>query len=331
MDRLYDMIIVGSGPAGLSAAIYAQRARLDTLVIEKDMVSGGQVLTTYEVDNYPGLPGINGFDLGTKLREHADKLGTRFVTDDVRKVETGQEKSAGAAKGVEQEEILHAAELAPQGTDVKSVICENGIYKSKTVLIATGAHHQNLNVPGESELSGMGVSYCATCDGAFFKNKTTAVVGGGDVALEDAVFLSRICQKVYLIHRRDQLRGAKSLQEAVFKQENIEILWDTVVEEIIGDGRVENLRIKNKKTQENSLLPVQGVFIAVGIVPNSQAFDGLVEMERGYIKAGEEGRTSVPGIFAAGDVRTKQLRQIVTAAADGANAVISAERYLAER
>ena len=279
MEKLYDMIIIGSGPAGLAAAIYGQRARLDTLVIEKDMVSGGQVLTTYEVDNYPGLPGINGFDMGTRFREHADKLGAVFVTDEVKRVEADGEAQDG--------ELLRAAELAP-AAGKKAVICENGRYYGRTVVIATGARHQNLGVPGESSLTGMGVSYCATCDGAFFRNKTVAVVGGGDVALEDAIFLSRICQKVWLIHRRDELRGAKSLQERVFKQDNIEILWDTVVEEILGNGQVESLKITNKKTGRQSDLSVQGIFIAVGIVPNSQSFEGLVEMEKGYIKAGED-------------------------------------------
>lgn len=304
MDKIYDLIIIGSGPAGLSAAIYAARARLSALVIEKDMVSGGQVLTTYEVDNYPGLPGINGFDLGMKFKEHADKLGVQFVTDQVLQVEgSGKEKV---------------------------VICENGTYEAKTLLIATGASHRKLDVPGEKELTGMGVSYCATCDGAFFRNKVTAVVGGGDVALEDAVFLSRICEKVYLIHRRDELRGAKSLQENVFKQKNIEIIWDTVVEEIQGENMVEGLRLKNRKTGEESLLPVQGVFIAVGITPNSQIFRDLADMEQGYFVAGEDGKTSAPGIFAAGDVRTKPLRQIVTAVSDGANAITSIERYLNE-
>ncbi len=319
MEKLYDMIIIGSGPAGLAAAIYGQRARLDTLVIEKDMVSGGQVLTTYEVDNYPGLPGINGFDMGTRFREHADKLGAVFVTDEVKRVEADGDAQDG--------ELLRAAELAP-AAGKKAVICENGRYYGRSVVIATGARHQNLGVPGESRLTGMGVSYCATCDGAFFRNKTVAVVGGGDVALEDAIFLSRICQKVWLIHRRDELRGAKSLQERVFKQDNIEILWDTVVEEILGNGQVESLKITNKKTGQQSDLSVQGIFIAVGIVPNSQSFEGLVEMEKGYIKAGEDTKTSAAGIFAAGDVRTKPLRQIVTAAADGANAVTSVERYL---
>ena len=304
MEHIYDLIIIGSGPAGLAAAVYAQRARLDALVIEKEMMSGGQVLTTYEVDNYPGLPGINGFDLGMKFREHADRLGARFAEDQVLQVEKTEE-----------------------GFLVKG---EKETYRTRTVLIATGAAHRKLGVPGEERLAGMGVSYCATCDGAFFRDKVTAVAGGGDVALEDAIFLSRICRKVYLIHRRDELRGAKSLQEAVMALDNVEILWDTVIEEIQGDGQVESLKLKNKKTGEERDLPVQGVFIAVGITPNSQTFEGTVEMDRGYIIAGEDCRTSVSGILAAGDVRTKQLRQIVTAAADGANAVTSAEQQILE-
>ena len=285
----YDLIIIGSGPAGLAAAIYAQRARLNTLVVEKAMVSGGQVLTTYEVDNYPGLPGMGGYDLGMKLREHADALGAVFAEDEVVREET---------------------------------------YEAKALIIATGAHHRKLGVPGEEELAGAGVSYCATCDGAFFRNKVTAVVGGGDVAVEDAIFLARMCTKVYVIHRRDQLRAAKSLQETLLSLPNVEMVWDSVADEIIGDGRVEQLKVTNVKTGESQNLEVQGVFIAVGITPESQAFNGLVETDHGYIKAGEDCATSVPGIFAAGDVRTKPLRQIVTAAADGANAVTSAEHYL---
>lgn len=307
MTHVYDLIIIGSGPAGLGAAIYAQRARLDTLVIEKAMVSGGQVLTTYEVDNYPGLPGIGGYDLGLKFREHADKLGAQFQEDQVLKVEDDR----------------------PDGT--KRVVCVNGTYEAKALILATGAVHRKLGIPGEEEFGGMGVSYCATCDGAFFRNKVTAVIGGGDVAVEDAIFLARMCSKVYLIHRRDALRAAKSLQESLMALENVEILWDSVADSIQGDGKVECLSISNVKTGEKQELPVQGVFIAVGITPESSAFAGLVEMENGYIKAGEDGKTSAPGIFAAGDVRTKQLRQIITAAADGANAVTSAERYLTER
>ncbi len=308
MDKLYDLIIIGSGPAGLAAGIYAERARLDALVIEKEYVSGGQVVNTYEVDNYPGLPGINGFDMGMKFREHADKLGVNFVTD---KVECMERLEEGAQT-------------------VNRVVCENETYAAKAVIIATGAVHRKLGVPGEEELAGMGVSYCATCDGAFFRNKDVAVVGGGDVALEDAIFLARACRMVYLIHRRDELRGAKSLQEKLMSLENVEILWDTVVTEIKGQGQVNAVALQNKKTGRISELELQGVFIAVGITPNSQIFEGLVEMDHGYIKADETGTTSVPGIFAAGDVRTKALRQIVTAVSDGANAVASAEKYLTE-
>lgn len=306
MCECYDLIIIGSGPAGLAAAVYAQRARLNAVVIEKEMMSGGQVMTTEEVDNYPGLPGIGGFDLGMKFREHADALGASFIEGEVKKIEDLGE--------------------------VKQVVCQTddgeAVYRTRTVIIASGAMHQKLGVPGEEELAGMGVSYCATCDGAFFRKKVTAVVGGGDVALEDAIFLSRICEKVYLIHRRDALRGAKVLQERLFALDNVEVIWDTVVEEIQGDGRVEALSLLNKKSGEQSRLEVQGVFIAVGIRPVSDAFRGLVELEYGYIRAGEDTGTSVPGIFAAGDVRTKKLRQVITAAADGANAVASVERYL---
>lgn len=302
MDEIYDLLIIGSGPAGLAAAIYAQRARLHAAVIEKLPASGGQVLNTIDVDNYPGMPGVGGYELGMKFREHADHLGAVFLDDEIKAVKDQKDR--------------------------KLLTGEKGTYVAKTVLIATGAMHRELGVPGEEAFKGRGVSYCATCDGAFFRNKTVAVVGGGDVALEDGIFLSRMCKKVYLIHRRDRLRGAKSLQETFLSRDNTEALWDTVVEEIQGEDRVENIRLKDVKTGQASDLPVQGVFIAVGIAPQSEAFAGLVEMEGGYIRAGEDCVTSVPGIFAAGDVRTTPLRQVLTAAADGANAVASAERYL---
>ncbi len=302
MAEIFDTVIIGSGPAGLAAAIYAERAELKAIVIEKNVVSGGQVLTTYEVDNYPGSRGIGGFDLGMKFREHADGLGATFVEDEVLKIEADGE--------------------------IKKVICENDTYETKTVIIATGASHRKLGVLGEEELAGLGVSYCATCDGAFFKNKITAVVGGGDVALEDAIFLARLCKKVYLIHRRDELRGAKSLQKKLFSLDNVEMVWDSVVDEIKGSDHVESVSVSNVKTKEKKDLQVDGVFIAVGISPNTQGFEGLARMENGYFVAGEDCATSVPGIFAAGDVRTKQLRQIVTAVSDGANAVTSVERYL---
>ena len=303
MDKIHDLIIIGSGPAGLSAAVYAQRAELDTVVIERNMMSGGQILNTYEVDNYPGLPGISGFDLGMKLREHADKLGAEF-----------------------KEDTVMAAEL---GGDVKKIVCENDTYLAKTVIIATGAHHRKLGAKGEEILTGAGVSYCATCDGAFFKNKVTAVIGGGDVAIEDAIFLARMCSKVYLIHRRDELRGAKSLQNRLLSLDNVEVIWDTVVDEIDGEDKVESLMLRNKKTGEKSGLKVDGVFIAVGIEPDSGQYSGQIEMDQhGYIVAGEDGKTSVDGVYAAGDVRTKALRQVITAAADGANCITSAQSYL---
>ncbi len=320
MEQIYDLVILGSGPAGLGASIYAQRADLKTLVIEKEMVSGGQVLTTYEVDNYAGLPGIGGFDLGMKFREHADKLNVEFAEDTVLKIEPAD---------LTENELVQAAEA---GAGLWQVAGENSTYLAKTVILATGARHRKLGVPGEEELSGMGVSYCATCDGAFFKKKTTAVIGGGDVAIEDAIFLARLCEKVYLIHRRDELRGAKSLQNKLMDMENVEVIWDTVVDSINGTHKVESLGLSNKKTGEKKEISVDGVFIAVGISPNTGAFEGLVELDAGgYVKAGEDGQTSAAGIFAAGDLRTKNLRQIVTAVADGANCVSSVERYLNEQ
>jgi thioredoxin-disulfide reductase len=325
MTKNYDLIIIGSGPAGLAAAIYAQRAKLNTLVLEKEMMSGGQVLNTYEVDNYPGLPGINGFDLGMKFRDHARQLAAEFAEDEVQKIEL-------IAKEDEDMEELQAAELregrAVSGPVWKKVTGRRGEYLARTVIIASGATHRKLDVPGEAELAGKGISYCATCDGAFFKKKVTAVVGGGDVALEDAIFLSRMCRQVYLIHRRDELRGAKTLQEKVLSLENVTVIWDCVVEQILGEQRVEGLALRNVKTGDTSRLDVDGVFIAVGITPNSGAFAELLELEHGYIRADENGDTGIPGVYAAGDVRAKQLRQIVTAVADGANAVTSAERYL---
>ena len=300
---LYDVIILGSGPAGLSAAIYAQRAKLNALVVEEKPLSGGQILDTYEVDNYPGMRGMSGFELGMKFREHADALGVKFYTAQVQKVRNAD--------------------------GWKEVVTDQDTLQAKTIILAMGANHRKLGVPGEEALSGMGVSYCATCDGAFFKGKTVAVVGGGDVALEDALFLARGCEKVYLIHRREELRGAKILQEQVQKTENIEILWNSEVKEIQGEGKVEKITVNNNIEETDSQLEVQGVFIAVGIQPNNEAVKDVVALdEQGYVKALENTVTSQPGIFAAGDIRTKQLRQVITAAADGANAVTSVERFL---
>ena len=302
---MYDLIIIGSGPAGLSAAVYGKRAGLNLLIIEEKPMSGGQILNTYEVDNYLGLPGISGFDMGMTFRQHAEKLGAEFL-----------------------EATVHSVE---ERGDYKCVYAGDRELETRTVIFATGAEHAKLGVPGEEELNGMGVSYCATCDGAFFRGRTVAVVGGGDVALEDAIYLARTCEKVYLIHRRDEFRGAKVLQERVKTSENIEILWDTVIEQIQGEDQVESLSLYNKKTEEKQELSVNGVFIAVGILPNTEMYRGVVDLdEAGYVIAGEDGVTSCAGIFAAGDLRTKQLRQVITAAADGANVVTSIEKYLNE-
>lgn len=301
--KIYDLVIIGSGPAGMSAAIYAKRAMLDTLLLEKEYMPGGQVIQTYEVDNYPGIPKTNGMELSSKFAEHAKELG----------IET---------------KVAEVTDIMPDG-DVKEIILKDGEkIRTKTIILATGAVHRTLGVPGEKELAGMGVSYCATCDGAFFRNKVTAVVGGGDVALEDAIFLSRMCKKVYLIHRRDELRGAKILQNQVKNSDKIEIIWNSVVTKIDGDNKVESIQIENVDRHVDKTLDVDGIFIAVGTKPVSELLKGRLEMDdQGYIRAGEDGITNLPGIFAGGDGRTKNLRQVVTAVADGANCVQSVERY----
>lgn len=302
---IYDVIIVGSGPAGLAAAIYAQRAKLSALVLEKEYMSGGQVINTYEVDNYPGLPGIGGFEMGMKFREHAEKLGALFINEEVRHISL------------------------EDGDRVKVVHTDSEEYRARALILAMGARHRTLDIPGEKELGGMGVSYCATCDGAFFKGRKVAVVGGGDVAVEDALFLARGCEKVWLIHRRDELRAAAILQERIRECENVEFLWDTEVAAIAGEDHVECLKLKNTKDGSERMLDVDGVFIAVGTVPNTGNITDLLQLDsHGYIPAGENGVTEIPGIFAAGDIRTKQLRQIVTAVSDGANAITSVQSYL---
>ena len=324
---MYDVVIVGSGPAGLSASIYAKRAGLKAVTLERNPMSGGQVLNTYEVDNYPGLPGIGGFDMGMKFREHADKLGCEFMEASLLKIEG----SAMPEDRREQDKELQAASVKDDTSAGYALVTDQGKLYAKTVIAAMGASHAKLNVPGEEELSGMGVSYCATCDGAFFKGKVTAVIGGGDVAVEDAIFLARGCQKVYLIHRRDELRAAAILQKEVLALPNVEVLWDTVVEKINGEDQVEGISIRNVKNEKKEELPVDGVFVAVGIIPSSEVLKGIADCdEKGYLIAGEDCATSAPGIYAAGDVRGKKLRQIVTAVADGANAVTSVLQYLAE-
>lgn len=293
---MYDVIIIGGGPAGMTAAIYAARACLNALLIEKQPMGGGQILNTEEVDNYPGLPGIGGFELGQKFMEHAKLLGIRQTTEEVIRIDCQK--------------------------DIKKVMTANGAYEAKNLIYAAGAGYRKLLVPGEEAFGGMGVSYCATCDGAFFRGKTVAVVGGGDVALEDALYLAKMCRKVYLIHRRDAFRGAKTLQNRVEEAENIELVMEAVVEEIEGEGSVSGVVISRKGKAEKERLFTDGVFIAVGSVPNSGLLKGQVKMDgSGYLIAGENCRTNLSGVYAVGDVRAKALRQVVTAAADGANAV----------
>lgn len=305
MSKIQDLIILGAGPAGISAAIYASRAKLDTVWLEKKFVQGGQIVNTYEVDNYPGMPGMNGMDLGEAMAAHAEKLGISPVRENVTSVSLDG--------------------------NIKVVHTRKNEYRAKTLILACGANHRKLGIPGEETLGGMGVSYCATCDGAFFKDLTVAVIGGGNVACEDAIFLARICRKVYVVHRRDTMRADKILQNRLFEFENVEMVWDSVPLEIYGTEKVTGVEIQNVKTKENRTLDVDGVFIAVGIVPATEMFQGLVHLdEQGYIVAGEEGITSVPGIYAAGDIRTKALCQVVTAVSDGANAVASVQKYLLE-
>lgn len=302
---MYDLVIIGSGPAGMAAAIYAARAELSFVVLEKG-VSGGQVLNTSDVDNYPGLPGISGFDLAEKLEEHAKHCGAEIRMAEV----------------TEFEKIPGGFRISIDSDDP---------VETKTILIATGAQPRKLGCPGEDEFAGMGVSYCATCDGAFFKNREVVVVGGGNTAVEDAIYLARGCSKVTLVHRRGAFRASKTLVTALLKTPNIEIAYDSVVDEIQGDDMMTGVLLRNVRTGEKTVVPASGVFVAVGTNPVNLGWQNSIPCDAsGYFLAGEDCATQVPGIYAAGDVRTKDLRQIVTAAADGANAVYHIEQYLAE-
>ncbi len=303
MDQQYDVIIVGAGPAGLTAGIYAARAELKTLLIER-FGAGGQILNTYEVDNYPGLPGITGAELGERMSDHLDKFGVTRVMTEVQSIDFAE----GANR----------------------VVTDSGEYIGRTVILATGNSPRKLGIPGEAELTGAGVSYCATCDGAFFRKKTVAVIGGGDVAVEDAIFLARGCEKVYLVHRRDELRATKILQKALFELPNVEVVWNNIPVEITDNdnGMVKGLVISDVKSGEQRELEVSGVFIATGNTPNASYTDALDKDDQGYIIADESCATSLPGVFAAGDIRSKKLRQVSTAVADGANAVYSVQGYL---
>ena len=294
---MFDVVIIGGGPAGLTSAIYAKRAGLDAVLLESASC-GGQMLSTYEVDNYPGLPGINGMELGNAMKEHALKMGA-----DIREIRVLSVDISG---------------------DIKKVVTQEEELECRNIIIATGANHSRLGLEDEERLTGMGVSYCATCDGAFYKNADVAVVGGGNVAVEDAIFLSRFCNKVYLIHRRSEFRAAASLVEKARGLDNVEFITDNVITKLNGEDELEGVVVSDVRTGESREIPVEGLFVAVGIVPSSDLFSALLDTdEKGYIIAGEDCRTSVPGVYAAGDVRKKPLRQIVSAVCDGANAIES--------
>lgn len=304
MEHIYDMIIIGGGPGGYTAALYAARAGLDTVVLEK-LSPGGQMALTAQIDNYPGFEaGIDGFTLGEKMQAGAERFGAK----------------------TEYAQACHAA-LTPK---IKEIETSEGKFYGRTVVIATGAGPRELGIPGEKELIGRGVHYCAACDGMFYKGKTVAVVGGGNSAAADAMLLSRICEKVIVIHRRDTLRATKVYHDPLMKAENVEFRWDSAVTDFLHEKKLTGLKLKNLKTGEESELPVEGIFISIGRSPVTELFKGQVETdESGYIIADETTRTGIPGVFAVGDVRTKQVRQVVTAVADGAVAVHYAEEYLA--
>lgn len=303
--RSVDVLIIGSGPAGLAAAIYTGRAMLSTVVCERDYMSTGQIVESDCIDNYPGLPNIEGYELGEKFKAHAQAYGTEFIEDEVIKIE----KSAN-------------------GSFVIKFKSDNLLYV-KAIIYAAGASHRKLGIDGEFALRGAGVSYCAVCDGAFFKDKTTVVIGGGDTALGDALLLSKICKQVFVIYRGEKLRAAKSLQNKANDTVNIDIIYNAIPTSFNGDKHLSSISLKNTKTGKTAELNAEGAFIAIGSNPNSQILKGLVELDKsGYVVADETGKTSVSGIFVAGDVRTKALRQVVTAVSDGANAAISAENYI---
>lgn len=302
-NKIYDTAIIGGGPAGYSAALYAARAGLTAIVLEK-FSPGGQMCETEIIDNYPGfVEGIDGFTLGFNMQQGAARFGAETKTAEVLEVDLKSQ--------------------------IKTVKTDSGDIKAKTVIIATGARHKHLGLDNEEELRGRGVSYCGTCDGMLFRGKTVAVVGGGNTAAADAMYLSRICEKVYLIHRRDTLRATKVYHDPLKTAENIEFKWNSEVKELLSDAKLTGLKIRNKLTDEEETLPCDGIFITIGRTPETELFRGQVDLdEAGFIVADETTKTNLAGVFAAGDVRTKPLRQVVTAAADGATAATAAEEYL---
>jgi thioredoxin reductase (NADPH) len=303
MAKLYDIIIIGSGPAGYTAAIYAARANLSVLMLQGYQV-GGQLMLTSDVENYPGFEeGILGPSMMEKFEAQARRFGTELIPEDVISVDFSKRPF--------------------------TVITYSGEYQARAVIISTGASAKWLGLPSEQRLQGRGVSACATCDGFFFKNKDVAVIGGGDTAMEEAIFLTRYANHVTVIHRRDTLRASKIMQNRAFKNPKISFIWDTEITEVLGENEVTGLRLHNLKTNEESVLPVQGFFLAIGHQPNTDLFKGIIDMDKvGYIIPVEHTMTNIPGVFAAGDVTDHRYRQAVTAAGDGCRAAIDAERWL---
>lgn len=302
-ERMYDVIIAGAGPAGMTAAVYASRANLDTLMLERG-IPGGQMANTEDVENYPGYDRILGPDLSNKMFEHAKKFGAEYAYGDIKEV------------------IDHG--------DYKTIVTSNKEFQTRAIIIATGAQYKKLGIQGEEELGGRGVSYCAVCDGAFFKQKNLAVIGGGDSAVEEGIYLTRFADKVTIIHRRDELRAQRIIQERAFDNDKIDFIWDTVVNTINGpEGKVSSVTLENKNTGEVSEFAADGVFVYIGMVPLSEPFKSLgITNGEGYIPTNENMETKLPGIFAAGDIREKTLRQIVTATGDGSIAAEAAIKYV---
>ncbi|WBX78681.1 thioredoxin-disulfide reductase [Virgibacillus salarius] len=302
-NHMYDVIIAGAGPAGMTAAVYASRANLETLMIERG-IPGGQMANTEDVENYPGYDHILGPDLSNKMFEHAKKFGAEYAYGDIKEV------------------IDHG--------DYKTIVAGNKEYNTRALIITTGAQYKKLGIPGEEELSGRGVSYCAVCDGAFFKEKNLIVIGGGDSAVEEGIYLTRFADKVTVVHRRDALRAQRILQDRAFDNEKIDFIWDTVVEKINEDGgKVGSATLKNNKTGETYEYSIDGVFVYIGMVPLSEPFKSLgITNDEGYIPTNENMETTIPSIFAAGDIRDKTLRQIVTATGDGSIAAEAAIKYV---
>lgn len=303
MEHIYDVIIIGGGPAGYTAALYCTRAGMDTVILEK-FSAGGQMTQTSQIDNYPGFDdGIDGFTLGYKMQTGAEKYGAKTIQAEVTSVNLTQK--------------------------IKTVTCDSGILYGKTVIIATGADHRHLGLSEEQSLIGKGVAYCATCDGMFYKGKTVVVIGGGNSAAADALYLSKICKNVIVIHRRDTLRAAKIYHDPLMSAQNVEFIWNSTVEQILHDDFVKAVKIKNSKTGEIKNIACDGVFISIGRNPETKLFEQQIDVDgNGYIIADESTKTNIPGVFAIGDVRTKAVRQIVTAVSDGANAAHFAEQYL---